>query len=154
MKILVWKAGSPQEIQVLLQVLTEDISWNEGSRTQPSVQPLCFKESQGTCKCEQPTSENRDGMDPTTQVALKTQGQRQVCVGTSSGLPVVWSLPRELFMMSLVDIRSLAQDSICQHFKVTTPYNSLDNLAISPKLQSCPQCSRSSLLKMEIQQSL
>ena len=73
-------------------------------------------------------------MDPTTQMALKTQGQRQVCVGTSSGLPVVWSLPRELFMMSLVDIRSLAQDCICQHFKVTTPYNSLDSLAISPRL--------------------
>jgi len=95
-------------------------------------------------------SENRDGMDRTTQVALRIQGQRQVCAGTSSGLSVVWSLPRELFMMSLVDIRSLTQDSICQHFKVTSPYNSLDKLVISPRLLSCPQCSRSSLIKTEI----
>ena len=150
MKTLIWKAGRPQKIQVLFWVLTEGISQNEGSRIQPSVQPLCFKESQGTCTCEQSTSKSRDGMDPNTQVPRKIQGQRQVCAGTSSGLPAVESLPKELFMMSLVDIRSLTQDSVCQHFKITSSYNSFDNLAISPRLLSCPQYSRSSLNKTEI----
>lgn len=136
-KISIWQVGSPQKFPFLFWVPTEGISGNDSSRIKPQYSLHVLRKARGTCKCEQPTSENRDEMDPTTQLALKIQGQEQVCSGASSGhscvwcglSPVNWGSRWHYWTSGL-----WPKTASVNILKVMHPFETLDNVAISLRL--------------------
>lgn len=131
------KSGAPRSFNSFSGCPLKVFLGNDSSGIKPQYSLHVLRKARGTCKCEQPTSENRDEMDPTTQRALKIQGQEQVCSGASSGHSCVWCGLSPVNWGSRCHYWTSGlwpKTAFVNILKVMHPFEILDNVAISLRL--------------------